>query len=561
MGKPSTMSRMGSSLARPSRAPFRLALIILLAASLRLYWVAHEIPILEGDECEYTRLAQNLVRHHTYVGMLEGPQLMYPPLFSTLLGAGYLITRDYGAAAHGVPLLAGLALVLAVFGLTRLHYGPRVGLIAAMVAACHPLLIALSGAALSESIYLPLVVGGIYFGLRCLDAQHRAAALSCGVCFGLAYLTRPEALAYPFVIVAVVMLVGRAHGLRRAAVTALLVLVPVVALAAPYVAFLSMHAGGFRLEGKSAMNYTIGLRRNSGMSYAEAALGLGPDLHEDGPQLAGNLFVATAPYGIPLRDLVPYMLASAQRKMDDMYATLIRSPAFGSLLTLTLVTLALFRRPWGRPRLIREIVLLAIGLGHVAALLAAHGVLLRFVVPLAPFLVIWVAKGIDEAGLWIEETVQRCTGNGFRLATRVGTGARAAVILVLLLISMRGLSWGGFRDEIPDRLSLKQAGMWLEQYKPGPKRIMSATTEVPFYAGGSLLLFPYAQAPLALEYVHAKEPDFLVLTIADESVGAYLREWYQHGIPDSSARLIYRAGQSSGHEVVIYEWAESRRRG
>ncbi len=544
-------------MAKPRGVRLLVLLVLVLAASLRLYWVVREIPILQGEECEYVRLAQNLVRTHTYVGMLEGPQLMYPPFFATLLGAGSLLARNYEQAAHGVPLFAGVALVLAVFGLARLHYGPRVGFIAAMVAAGHPLLIALSGAAISESVYLPLMVGGAYFGLRCLDADRRAAAVSCGVCFGLAYLTRPEALAYPFVIVAAVMLVGHAHGIRKAVVTALLVLVPVVALAAPYVAYLSVHAGGFRLEGKSAMNYTIGLRRNAGMSYPEAALGLGPDLHEDGPQLAANLFVATTRYGVPLRDIVPYWLASAHRNMDEMFGALVRSPAFGSLFTLMLVTVALLRRPWSRRRLIREVVLLAIGLGHVFTLLGAHWLQLRYVVPLLPFLIIWAAKGIDEAARWLVATVQRSTGGGFRLADYVGTGARAVLILVLLLLGMRGLSWGSFRDENPGRLSLKQAGIWLEQYKPGPKRIMSVPIEVPYYAKGSLLPFPYAPATLVLEYVHVKGPDFLVLTSAPASVGSYIHDWFENGIPDSSAHVIYRGGQSGDYEVVIYEWAKA----
>jgi hypothetical protein len=402
-------------------------------------------------------------------------------------------------------------------------------------------------------------VGGIYFGLRCLDASHRLAALACGVCFGLAYLTRPESLSYPFAIAAAVMLVGRTHGVRKAALTVLLVLVPVVLLAAPYVAYLSFHAGGFRLEGKSAMNYSIGLRRNAGMSYPEAALGLGSDLHEDGPQLAANQFVATARYGIPLRDVVPYWLASAHRNMDEMYTSLVRSPAFGSLFTLMLVTIGLLRRSWSRHRLIRESLLLVIGLGNMVTLLGAHGVQLRYVMPLLPFLIIWGAKGIDEAARWVVATAQRFANGSRRPALHVGTGARFALILVLLLISMRGLSWGSFRDENPEKLSLKRAGMWLEQYKPGPKRIMSVPIEVPYYARGSLLPFPYAPATRALEYVHVKGPDFLVLTSAPASVGPYLQDWFEHGIPDSAAHVIYRTGRSGDYEVVIYEWAEGRR--
>jgi len=536
-----------------------LLLILLLGVVIRVYWVAHEIPLLQGEECEYSRLAQNLVQTHRYVGMREGPQLLYPPLFATLLGAGYLVTGHAEVATHGVPLVAGLLLILAVFALARLNYGPRVGLIAAALTACYPLLTALSGAAISESVYLPLIVGGAYFGLRCLDGSHRAAAVACGACFGLAYLTRPEALVCPFIISGVALLEGRRRGLKPAVLTALLVLVPVVVLAAPYVAYLSSHAGGFRLEGKSAMNYTIGLRRNAGMSYPEAARGLGPDLREDGPQLLANAFVATARYGAPLRDFVPYFLASAHRNADEMFQTLVRSPAFGSIFTLMLVTVALLRRPWSRRRLVRETVLLAIGLGHVFTLLAAHFVQPRYVVPLLPLLIVWAAKGIDETARWVAATVQRIGGGRSALSAWAATGARAALILVLLLISVRGLTWAGFRDEIPDKVSLKQAGIWLDRYRPGPKRIMSVAIEVPYYAKGSLLPFPYAPAARALEYVQVKKPDFLVLTGAQASVGPYIHDWYERGIPDASAREIYRAGRPGDYDVVIYEWKQASR--
>src|SRR5262249_21195952 len=67
-----------------------------------------------------------------------------------------------------------------VFGVARKLYGLQVGLIATTLVAAHPVLISLSGAVYSESLYLPLLVGGVYFGLRCLDGTGRGAAILCG---------------------------------------------------------------------------------------------------------------------------------------------------------------------------------------------------------------------------------------------------------------------------------------------------------------------------------------------------------------------------------------------
>src|SRR5262245_44550781 len=196
--------------ARSLRVHLPILSILVLAALVRLSWVLHEVSVLQGDETEYTRLARNLVEARTYVGMMEGPQLMYPPLFPAVIAAGSFVAGSYDTGGRLVALVAGLALVLATFGLAREMYGARVGLLAATLVACHPVLIALSGVVYSENVYLPLMIGGIYFGLRGLEARGRTSLILCGVLLGLAYLTRPDALFYPFVIVAAILVTHRA---------------------------------------------------------------------------------------------------------------------------------------------------------------------------------------------------------------------------------------------------------------------------------------------------------------------------------------------------------------
>src|SRR5262245_40892383 len=131
----------------PGRAgvPWLLLAILLLAIFVRLYWAQTEVRVLQGEEPEYTRLAENLLKRHAYVGLFEGPQLMYPPLLPALVAAGSVLTGDWETAGHPVTFVAGVALVLAVFALAQLLYGSCVALIAAALTACYPVLIALSG--------------------------------------------------------------------------------------------------------------------------------------------------------------------------------------------------------------------------------------------------------------------------------------------------------------------------------------------------------------------------------------------------------------------------------
>src|SRR5690348_7030423 len=113
--------------------------ILLAGLALRGYWAIHHGAVLEGNGCEYARIAANLVRHGTYVGLSGEPELMFPPFYPILLALGSLAAGSVDSATRLVPFLAGVLLVPAVFVLARLLYGGRVALGAAALTALHPL--------------------------------------------------------------------------------------------------------------------------------------------------------------------------------------------------------------------------------------------------------------------------------------------------------------------------------------------------------------------------------------------------------------------------------------
>ncbi|HWT86699.1 MAG TPA: glycosyltransferase family 39 protein, partial [Myxococcales bacterium] len=321
---------------QPSTVMF--SAILVAAVALRGYWAIHHGSVLEGNGCEYARIAENLVKHGAYVGLSGEPELMFPPLYPILLALGSLIAGSVDGATRLVPFLAGVLLVPAVFALARLLYGPRVALGAAALTALHPLLIDLSGSAFSEGTYLLLMVMALYWGLRSLDTDVLAPTVWCGVMCGLAYLTRPEAFFYLVIVLgaALVADLRRPTFVPRFTRRALGLLAPFVILIAPYAAYLSVHTGSLRLEGKGVMNYTIGERRNSGMSMDEASLGIGPDLSEDGPQLSPNRFIATTHRRLSPGEIARYWVASARRNKMPLLQQLLLSPVFGSALVVGL---------------------------------------------------------------------------------------------------------------------------------------------------------------------------------------------------------------------------------
>ena len=159
------------------RTPSALLLLGILVAAvvLRAYWISHHPTLMIG--VDHLRIAENLLNRGSYVGLFEGPELVTPPFFPVLLAVSSLFVGSVQGAAHVVALVAGVLLVPIAFVLARFIYGARVALAIAALIALDPVLIELSSTALSETVYLPLMLAGFYLALRTLDVGSAATTV------------------------------------------------------------------------------------------------------------------------------------------------------------------------------------------------------------------------------------------------------------------------------------------------------------------------------------------------------------------------------------------------
>jgi 4-amino-4-deoxy-L-arabinose transferase-like glycosyltransferase len=148
------------------------------------HWVAHFV----ADGHGYVNPADQLFHGHTVA------TAGHPPLYTyALAGADKLgITSD--EAQRSLGCLFGAGTIAAVGVLGRRVRGDRVGLLAALVAALNPLLIAADGALMSETLYGLLIALALIAAYRVRDAPSPARAALLGLAVGLCALTRAEAL-------------------------------------------------------------------------------------------------------------------------------------------------------------------------------------------------------------------------------------------------------------------------------------------------------------------------------------------------------------------------------
>lgn len=188
---------------RPGRRPFAVALLalVLVGAATRLWFavgVAPDLP-LPGDATVYRQMAANLADGHGLA--LTGidtpglqPSAEHPPLFPALLAA--LDRVGLGALDDHRRALAVLTSIsVALMGvLGRRLAGPICGLLAAAVAALHPLWFQSAGVVMSESVHLVLVPAVLSVGLWVMGSPRPRRFVALGVTIGAAGLVRPEAL-------------------------------------------------------------------------------------------------------------------------------------------------------------------------------------------------------------------------------------------------------------------------------------------------------------------------------------------------------------------------------
>ena len=220
-----------------------------LGTALRLAWVfvVGRLPTGWSDPFFYWASGISIARGDGYRTFLGGATAYYPPGYPFFLGGIYRITSGLGI--DGWPLwpvgvaqslLWGAAIVL--IGLTgRVLVGRRAGVVAALIVACWPNLIAYAGSLMSESLFVA-AFGAFVFGSTVVARTWQrgvvhgrtvwVSGVSAAVALAIATMVRPQVLlAVP--AVALAWLLG-GLGWRRVLVAALVAAVALAAFIVPW---------------------------------------------------------------------------------------------------------------------------------------------------------------------------------------------------------------------------------------------------------------------------------------------------------------------------------------
>jgi 4-amino-4-deoxy-L-arabinose transferase-like glycosyltransferase len=208
----------------------RLAGIVALGVALRLVHVLAIAPstAIFTDGYFFHWVGKAVADGHGYVNPTElffkgysVATATHPPLYTLVIAAATKLGITGDEAQRSLGCLFGAGTIALVGLLGRRVGGATLGLLAAGIAACYPLLIAADGALMSETLYGLLIALVLLAAYRLRDEPTGWRAAALGAAIGLAALTRPEAL-----LLLPLLLVPRWRWLAVACLATALVVLP-----------------------------------------------------------------------------------------------------------------------------------------------------------------------------------------------------------------------------------------------------------------------------------------------------------------------------------------------
>jgi len=529
-----------------------LARVVALLQPQRIVW---------GDEPFYLWLGRNWLtgRGYSFTGY---PDVHHTPLYPLLSGLSYLLTRTVvhdAARAMEVGsdlcyVLFGVLLVVPFYMLAKEMYGRGAGFAAVIMLAVYPAVATapLFWGTLTEPPYYFFVYTGLWLVLLAMRRDQARLHALAGISFGLAYLTRPEAVAYVAVCGAVLIgvRVFERKLRRRATLIGLsLYCVGFLVMLLPYAYYVYRQTGAWMVSEKAGVTFVtcIGLSEGDTAAFDRATWGLDSTGRE-------VFFFSRESYNVSMVDVIrAYPAEFVQllaRNVRRFFGSLLSSRLFPYYF-LPLIGLALFKQTWDRRRAKGELLLFA-SLTPVTAFLLFF-IQDRYIATALPTLVVWLGLGGHELGLWLAGTAENLLPvRGVRPLLRGALVALPTVVLVLYLVALQPRAIAQYTNIGSFRMEHKTVGLWMKDNIPNGAVIMSRFPAIAFYADRPWEPTPNAEYAHLLTYARANAVDYFVL---DEEEARDLRPQFAFLFDGQSAppdlELVHTLPSARGKLLVF----------
>lgn len=538
---------------RVTRSQQLRILVTLLVVSLLLRIALVQVDrIVRWDEPDYLILGKHLFTGQGYT-VSGRPELHYAPLFPIVTGMLYPLTHNMKLNSDISFVLFGTLMLVPFYWLSRCLFGMRTAALATAFVCLFPPLAAgvLFWGTMLEPLYLFLLLTALCAVWAAWEKSSLWAYLAAGVLFGLAYLTKPEAIVHFALMFGFLMLgnlLRRSLLVRRTLVGLLVGALAFAIVISPYIAFLYRHTGQLMLSGKLGVTYAAGLGavEHDPAVYDQALSKL---------DAAGEEIIWFSPDRFKV-SVWSYIKADPRaflrrtwQNVNTLENVLFARHVFPFYL-LVFIGLGWFSKAWDSERVAKELFLLAAAV-PVFIFLPFH-IELRYFAPLMPILLLWMTNGIAALTNWLQQTATNLHFSPGK-ATRLASGL-TGLLSVLLLVYFVALQPAVMKEGLAGmNRSRREAGLWLKAHASADALIMSRDTEVPFYAERRWAATPNEEYARFIAYVRKRGAAYVVVDEREAKViRPQLALLLNEESPPPELHHIYTAHDPNGN-AIVYE--------
>ena len=507
--------------------------------------------VINGDGIYYATLGRKMMSGH----LSEGISAYWSPLYSFLIGISNLFFFDLEFAGRFVSVVAGSLLIIPSYILIQKFFGRVPAYIGTILVVVHPFLVLSSVWVMTESVYTLIFTTAVLLGWFALKTGRRLTFFFTGLLFGAAYLTKPEAIG--FIGLVFVLVLGRKlfrPNITFRSLTAgyLIFLTGFLIFFVPYVNFIHQKTGRWTISQKLFTNSPSGgdggllrLTPDGKTTLQDRVWG---DVYETENARPDN----SVPF-VPNTEDSPRPAFDVSGLIFKTFKNLIKQfrehvRVILPVPFLFVGVIGIFKRT-GRFAL-RELYLLS----FVACTFIGYAVTvieIRYLFPLIPILMGWVAFGGEALAGWVTKSGEFFLKTGWR----INPVFVQVLILLILIVSLQPLYAINFAPPEIRNTSLieKQAGLWLKQHSEPNSLVMAANATTAFYAEAKHVFLPDEEFSRVLEYAKRKKVKYLVLSerrLRDRPEVFLLAE------KAPELNLVFQNNEFENFEVRIYRVIE-----
>ncbi len=524
--------------------------LILLSTVVRIYaW--YFTPVVGRDAFDFVSIARRFAEGDFITGL----QHPFHPLYSLLISFVSQCGFELILAGRIVSLVLSILTVVVLYVVGEKMFNKTIALIAAFILAIHPYAVRLAVDVMSESTYFFFYVTGFGLGYIAIKTKRPYIFFLTGLFSAFAYLTRPEGVSillitglWPFVqfVKSVPVLKNFGNRLppyveKRAILASSiksisLLLVGFFLLAAPYIFCIKGETGGWTLTKKKRLSQITGVEL---LLDVEEKSGSGIEQNKDDGALSStdayiawlsgqeNLDMQSLNADFDIANALKYVPEKSYSKtLYNVVWQYIDSLHYPLLLFLIIGIVCLFRKPGGDFLNIYILVYIAIFLFVLFFLRKSNGYAsYRHLMNIVLVTLFWVAIGLNRSYFWVVERglarkrAVTVDGSNWWKCGQQTMDIRSRGFIVLLCILSLLILPKTLKPHRTSKIVRKEAGLWLKDYDPGNKIVLTDKLVVALYADASGIELPIniIGYDKILKFAWAFNADYVVFTDSIEN--------------------------------------------